>query len=746
MENTAHSTEIIKQHGLKQKEYKEIVRLIGRHPNINELGMFSVMWSEHCCYKSSKMLIDQFPTKGENIVCGPGENAGIVDLGDDICITFKIESHNHPTAVEPFQGATTGVGGILRDIFTMGARPIANLNSLRFGNLDNKRNRYLFSNAVGGIAWYGNCVGVPTIGGECWFDDKFSGNPLVNAMTVGIIYNKKIVKSGARGAGNSVIYVGSRTGRDGMAGAAFASKEITEESNKDRPAVQVGDPFKGKLLIESCLEAFKTNKVLACQDMGAAGLTCSISEMASNGNVGITLNLDKVPSTANDITPYEYLLSESQERMLLITKAKDENEIIKIFTKWGLSAVKVGEVIEEKRLIVTHKNKEVVNLPSDSITKNAPLYELQATIPEYYTKNKEFSIDTIPDITIEQIESTLFNLLSSLNICSKEWVYEQFDRQVQNNSILHSTHNTSALIRLRDQSGKPIQKGLSICLDCNSRYTYLDPYIGASLAVIEAARNLAVIGSKPLAITNNLNFANPEKPEMFWQLKEACRGIADTCRELKLCVTGGNVSLYNETNGDAILPTPVIGMIGVIDNIKNTITPGFKNIDDIVILVGETKNELSGSEYLYITSKISGNNPPSFNIENEKKLHQFCIECAKEELINSCTDISEGGLLIAICESVFINDKGVKLTSNILSLTTRMDSSLFGESSGRLIVSVSPDNWKKTKEKLEHLSLNYTIIGKIQENFIEIENTPIKMCLLKAKTAWKNALSSIMQH
>ena len=746
MENTAHSTEIIKQHGLKQEEYKEIVRLIGRHPNINELGMFSVMWSEHCCYKSSKLLIDQFPTKGENIVCGPGENAGIVDLGDDICITFKIESHNHPTAVEPFQGATTGVGGILRDIFTMGARPIANLNSLRFGNLDNKRNRYLFSNAVGGIAWYGNCVGVPTVGGECWFDDKFSGNPLVNAMTVGIIYNKKIVKSGARGAGNSVIYVGSRTGRDGMAGAAFASKEITEESNKDRPAVQVGDPFKGKLLIESCLEAFKTNKVIACQDMGAAGLTCSISEMASNGNVGIKLNLDKVPSTANDITPYEYLLSESQERMLLITKPEDENEIINIFTKWGLSAIKVGEVLEEKRLIVIHKNKEVVNLPSDSITKNAPLYELQAIIPEYYTKNKEFNINSIPDITLEQIESILFNLLSSINICSKEWVYEQFDRQVQNNSILHSAHNTSALIRLRDQTGKPLQKGLSICLDCNSRYTYLDPYIGASLAVIEAARNLAVIGSKPLAITNNLNFANPEKPEMFWQLKEACRGIADTCRELNLCVTGGNVSLYNETNGDAILPTPVIGMIGVIDNIKNAITPGFKNIGDIIILIGETKNELSGSEYLYITNKILGSNPPSFNIENEKKLHQFCIECAKEELINSCTDISEGGLLITICESGFNNNKGVKLTSNILSLTTRMDSSLFGESSGRLIVSVSPDDWKKTKEKLEHLSLNYTIIGKIQDNFIEIENTQIIMCLLKAKTAWKNALSSIMQH
>lgn len=745
MENIAISTEIIQKHGLKLSEYEEIVRLLGRHPNINELGMFSVMWSEHCCYKSSKLLINQFPTKGDNIVCGPGENAGIVDLGDDICVTFKIESHNHPTAVEPFQGATTGVGGILRDIFTMGARPIANLNSLRFGPLNNKHNKYLFSNAVAGIAWYGNCVGVPTVGGECWFDNKFSGNPLVNAMTVGILYNKKIIKSGAKGVGNSVIYVGSRTGRDGMAGAAFASKEITEESNKDRPAVQVGDPFKGKLLIESCLEAFKTNKVIACQDMGAAGLTCSISEMASNGNVGIRLDLDKVPSTANDITPYEFLLSESQERMLLITKAEDENEIINIFTKWGLSAVNVGEVLEDKRLIVTHKEKVVVNIPSESITKNAPIYDLPTRIPDYYTENQLFKIDSIPDITIDQVESTLFNLLNSLNICSKEWIYQQFDRQVQNNSILHSTHHTSALIRLRDQNNKPILKGLSICLDCNSRYTYLDPYTGASLAVLEAARNLAVIGSKPLAITNNLNFANPEKPEIFWQLKEACRGIKDTCNALNICVTGGNVSLYNETEGEAILPTPVIGMIGIIDNLNNAITPGFINTNDMVILIGETKDEISGSEYLYKTHNISGHMPPDINIEREKKIHQFCIESSKEGLINSCNDISEGGLLTTICKCAFINNKGVKLKNNVLSLTSRLDSSLFGESSGRLIVSISPDNWNKTKEKLEQLSLNYTIIGKIQDNFVEIENTPIKICLLKAKTAWKNALTSIMK-
>ncbi|MGD9581195.1 MAG: phosphoribosylformylglycinamidine synthase subunit PurL [Vampirovibrionia bacterium] len=736
---------IAKQHGLKEEEYKKIINLIGRKPNINELGMFSVMWSEHCCYKSSKNLISQFPTKNEFVVCGPGENAGIIDFEDDIYITFKIESHNHPTAVEPFQGATTGVGGILRDIFTMGARPIANLNSLRFGNLEDKRNRYLFSNAVAGIAWYGNCVGVPTVGGETWFDDKFTGNPLVNAMTVGVIYDKKIIKSGAKGIGNSLIYVGSRTGRDGMAGAAFASKEITEESNKDRPAVQVGDPFKGKLLIESCLEAFKTNKVIACQDMGAAGLTCSVSEMASNGDVGIKLNLDLIPSTSNDITPYEFLLSESQERMMLVTKPEDSEEIINIFKKWGLPAVKVGEIISDKRIIITHKNEEVVNIPSESLTKNAPCYDLPDTIPEYIKEFQDICIDKIPDIEDILIENKLLELLNTLNICSKNWVYQQFDRQVQNNTILHSDHNTSALIRLRDKTGKPLLKGVSICLDCNSRYTYIDPYKGTCLAILEAARNLAVIGSKPLAITNNLNFANPEKPQMFWQLKEACRAIKDTCSELNIPVTGGNVSLYNESNGEAILPTPVIGMIGKTNNINNTITPDFKYNDDIVLLVGEYNFKIDGSEYLYKYFNKTGKSIPEYNINDEKMIHKFCIECADSNLLNSCTDISIGGLLITISKCCFKNNKGIKLTNKILSLSNRKDESIFGESSGNLIISISPENLKKTKEKLEQLSLNYTIIGKIQDQYIEIENTPVKICLAKAHKAWKSALPTIMK-
>lgn len=745
IKNPPIAKEVIDHHGLKQEEYDLIVELIGKHPNLTELGMFSVMWSEHCCYKSSKPLITQFPTKGEKVVCGPGENAGVIDVGDNIFVAFKVESHNHPTAVEPFQGAATGVGGILRDIFTMNARPIANFNSLRFGELDDKMNRFLFSGAVAGIAFYGNCVGVPTLGGECFFDNSFSGNPLVNAMTVGVLYNKEIIKSGAKGPGNTVMYVGSKTGKDGLAGAAFASKEITEESNKDRPAVQVGDPFTGKQLIEACLEAFDTKKVIACQDMGAAGLTCSISEMANNGDVGIILDLDKVPVRTENITPYEMMLSESQERMLLICEPQDAEEIRGIFEKWGLSAVNVGQVTEDERLVVLYKDEEVVNIPAYSITRHAPVYNHKAETPEYLQKTKAWKADQLKDLQVNQIEQTLENLLASTNICSRDWVFNQYDRQVQNNSILQSEQQTGAVIRLRDKEGNFLKRGVSVSLDCNSRYTYLDPYKGARLALAESARNVAVTGAKPIAITNNLNFANPEKPQMFWQLSEACRGIKDGCHELNVCVTGGNVSLYNETNGIPIYPTPVIGMVGLIDDVSKAMSPGFKQAGDTVILVGNNDVDLGGSEYLKVTQNLQTGDIPDADFDHEKNLHQFCIEASQNELLQSCCDLAEGGLLVTVTEAAIKGKLGVKLTEKTTKLTSRLDASLFGETPGRLLISTTSQNQEKVIELLKNNNLTYNIIGTVQENKIEIENTQLSITTKKVKEIWETTLATTMK-
>lgn len=736
--------ETIEKHGIKQQEYQNIIKLLGRHPNINELGMFSVMWSEHCCYKSSKKLLKTLPTEAEHVVCGPGENAGIIDIGDDIYITFKIESHNHPTAVEPYQGAATGVGGILRDIFTMGARPIALLNSLRFGNLNNPKNRYLFGKAVAGIAGYGNCMGIPTVGGECCFDDCFSGNPLVNAMAVGVIYDKNIITSGAQGTGNPVIYVGSATGRDGMGGAAFASKEITDDSEKDRPAVQVGDPFTEKLLMEACLEAFQTDAVIAAQDMGAAGLTCSVSEMASKGNMGINLDLDKVPARADNMIPYEYLLSESQERMLFVVDKDKVGTIQKIFDKWELPAVQVGTVTDSDKIVITFKKDIVVDLDPKSLTDNAPEYAHPSAEPDYIKECQAFKLDSVEDISLNQLESTLLKILNSPNIASKAWVFNQYDRQVQNNSITESADNAAALVRIRDKHGKLTNKGLAISVDCNSRFTYLDPYNGAALAVLEAARNVACTGAKPLAITNNLNFANPEKPEMFWQLEQAAKGMADACKALNTPVTGGNVSLYNETNATPIYPTPVIGMVGLIENVNNSLKTGFTTPEDIIILVGETKEELGGSEYLATLHNIVKGKIPSYSFSHEQKLHQFCETAAEMKLLSSCNDLSEGGLLVALAESCITNSLGAKLVSNTAKLTTRLDASLFGESTGRLLLSLSAQNLDKTKGLLEKLDLPYNIIGRVQPDLLEIENSILKIRIDEVKKVWTSALPRLM--
>ncbi|MGF1675165.1 MAG: phosphoribosylformylglycinamidine synthase subunit PurL, partial [Rivularia sp. (in: cyanobacteria)] len=558
------SPEEIAKEGIKPEEYQKIVCILGRHPNKAELGMFGVMWSEHCCYKNSRPLLKQFPTTGERILVGPGENAGVVDLGDGFQLAFKIESHNHPSAVEPFQGAATGVGGILRDIFTMGARPIAVLNSLRFGNLEDAKTQRLFSGVVSGIAHYGNCVGVPTVGGEVYFDPAYSGNPLVNVMALGLMETPEIVKSGASGIGNPVLYVGSTTGRDGMGGASFASAELSDESVDNRPAVQVGDPFLEKSLIEACLEAFKTGAVVAAQDMGAAGITCSTSEMAAKGGVGVEFDLDKIPHRETGMIPYEYLLSESQERMLFVAHKGREQELIDIFVRWGLNAVVAGKVIEEPIVRILYQGEIAAEIPATALAENTPIYnrELLTEPPEYARKAWEWTSDNLPLCSHEGIEiqgklqswnDILLTLLDTPTIASKSWVYRQYDHQVQNNTVILPGGADAAIIRLR-----PIEKGMggqseiqnpkskiqnpksgvAATVDCNSRYVYLDPYEGAKAVVAEAARNLSCVGAEPLAVTDNLNFGSPEKSIGYWQLAEACRGLAEGCQELSTPVTG----------------------------------------------------------------------------------------------------------------------------------------------------------------------------------------------------------------
>ncbi|MGF1492364.1 MAG: phosphoribosylformylglycinamidine synthase subunit PurL, partial [Microcoleaceae cyanobacterium] len=608
--------EEIAEEGIKPDEYQEIVNRLGRHPNKAELGMFGVMWSEHCCYKNSRPLLKQFPTTGERILVGPGENAGVVDYGDVLQLAFKIESHNHPSAVEPFQGAATGVGGILRDIFTMGARPIAVLNSLRFGSLEDPRTRQIFQGVVAGISHYGNCFGVPTVGGEVSFDPAYAGNPLVNAMAIGLMETNEIVKSGAAGIGNPVLYVGSTTGRDGMGGASFASAELSDESMEDRPAVQVGDPFLEKSLVEACLEAFKTGAVVAAQDMGAAGITCSTSEMAANGGVGIDLDLDKIPVRETGMVPYEYLLSESQERMLFVGQKGREQELIDSFHKWGLQAVVAGTVIQEPIVRIWFEGEIAAEIPATALADNTPIYqrELLPEPPEYAQQAWQWTEDLLPPCTVSGVfvgtafqtwNQVLLTLLDTPTIASKRWVYRQYDYQVQNNTVMVPGGADAAVVRLRSvnsatdcatnsaEAGRIPQayRGVAATVDCNSRHVYLDPYEGAKAVVAEAARNLSCVGAEPIAVTDNLNFGSPEQPIGYWQLAESCRGIADACREFNTPVTGGNVSLYNETldsqgKPQAIYPTPVVGMVGLIEDIRNVCGQGWQTSGDLIYLLG----------------------------------------------------------------------------------------------------------------------------------------------------------------
>jgi phosphoribosylformylglycinamidine synthase II len=713
--NCPFSAEEIASEGIKPEEYEEIVRRLGRHPNKAELGMFGVMWSEHCCYKNSRPLLKQFPTTGERILVGPGENAGVVDFGDGLHIAFKIESHNHPSAIEPFQGAATGVGGILRDIFTMGARPIAALNSLRFGSLEDSRTRQIFKGVVSGISHYGNCFGVPTVGGEVYFDPAYNGNPLVNAMAIGLMETPEIVKSGASGIGNPVLYVGSTTGRDGMGGASFASAELSEESIQDRPAVQVGDPFLEKSLVEACLEAFKTGAVVAAQDMGAAGITCSTSEMAAKGGVGIELDLDKIPVRETGMVPYEYLLSESQERMLFVAQKGREQELIEIFHRWGLQAVVAGTVIAEPIVRILFKEGIAAEIPADALAENTPLYprEILSEPPEYAQKAWQWTPESLPESTISGLEingefqswnQVLLTLLDTPSIASKRWVYRQYDHQVQNNTVLVPGGGDAAVIRLRPLEPVPnfkgsINKGLAATVDCNSRYVYLDPYEGAKATVAEAARNLSCVGAEPIAVTDNLNFGSPEKPIGYWQLAEACRGISDGCKAFNTPVTGGNVSLYNETldaegNPEAIYPTPVVGMVGLISDLTKICGQGWKNSGDLIYLLGDDKilPTLGASEYLAVVHQTIAGKPPRVDFELEQTVQAACREGIRQGWIQSAHDCGEGGLAVALAECGISGKKGATVKLSLSSDShERWDHILFAEGGGRILVSIKPE-------------------------------------------------------
>ncbi len=745
------SPEEIASVGLKPEEYEEIVQRLGRHPNKAELGMFGVMWSEHCCYKNSRPLLKQFPTTGDRILVGPGENAGVVDLGDGLRLAFKIESHNHPSAIEPFQGAATGVGGILRDIFTMGARPIALLNSLRFGSLEDARTRRLFTGVVSGIAHYGNCVGVPTVGGEVYFDPAYSGNPLVNVMALGLMETEEIVKSGAVGLGNPVLYVGSTTGRDGMGGASFASAELSDESEQNRPAVQVGDPFLEKSLIEACLEAFKTGAVVAAQDMGAAGITCSTSEMAAKGGVGIELDLDQIPVRETGMVPYEYLLSESQERMLFVAHQGREQELIEIFHRWGLHAVVAGIVIAEPVVRILFQGEVAAEIPAEALAENTPLYhrKLLSEPPEYARKASEWTSDHLPQSTLDGIEiqgcfrtwnDILLTLLNTPTIASKRWIYRQYDQQVQNNTVVLPGNADAAVIRLRPvEPHLPIPlKGVAATVDCNPRYVYIDPYEGAKAVVAEAARNLSCVGAEPLAVTDNLNFGSPEKPVGYWQLAEACRGLADACRELGTPVTGGNVSLYNETLDAAgapqpIYPTPVVGMVGLIPDLTRVCGQGWQAKGDLIYLLGERLEEadrvtLGCSEYLTTIYGIVTGLPPRVDFDLERRAQNACRGGIRQGWVRSAHDCAEGGVAIALAEACISGCLGAEINLG-LTLTQiednswRWDHLLFGEGGARIIVSVSLQDeaiWESyLKQQLDNDWQKIGLVGN--------SNTPLRV-------------------
>ena len=729
---------IAKEHGLSEREYSKIIEILGREPNFVELGIFSVMWSEHCSYKSSIKMLKTLPREGGRLLVGAGEeNAGLVDLGDGLAAAFKIESHNHPSAVEPYEGAATGVGGIMRDVFTMGARPIASMNSLRFGSLERSRNRYLLDHVVEGIADYGNWLGIPTIGGEVVIEDCYSGNCLVNAMALGIVDTKHVASAVASGVGNPVFIVGSKTGRDGIHGATFASVELTEETESKRSNVQVGDPFTEKLLMEASLELSKKSWLVGMQDMGAAGITCSCSEMSAKGNSGIKIDLDKVPLREKEMNAYEIMLSESQERMLVVTEKGFELELQKIFEKWELHCTRVGEVTGTGMLEVYQGSKKVAAIPSEELVlgSGAPQYDMPVREPAYFTKLNNFNIESIPEP--EDFTKSLLTLLSSPNITNKQFVFRQYDSTVRSNTV-QGPGGDAAVIRL-----KGTQKGLAISTDCNGRYVYLNPRMGGQIAVAESARNVVCAGAEPIAITNCLNFGNPQDPEIYWQFKEAVLGVGEACRALNTPVTGGNVSFYNETGETAVYPTPVIGMVGLLENIEQNTTIEFKGAGDFIVTLGALNGCVGGSEYLRtIHGQIKG--PiPHLNLELEMGIQELCLDAIKKGIIKSAHDLSDGGLAVNISESIVHSKPGLGAKLDVVR-KLRDDELVFGECQSVIVVSLEEAALYELILLAQKLDVHTQTIGRVTDTGSLVINDLMEIPRNKMENAYFNSLEKIM--
>lgn len=746
------TSETIKQHNLTQDEYTKICDLMGREPNLTELGVFSVMWSEHCSYKSSRVHLKRLPTRGPRVIVPPGENAGVVDIGDDWCVAFKVESHNHPSFIEPFQGAATGVGGILRDVFTMGARPMAAMNSLRFGPLSEasasadrqrtlNRNKSILKGCVSGIGHYGNCFGVPTIGGEVVFDESYSLNPLVNAFALGLVRQDQIFFGKASGIGNPVMYVGAKTGRDGIHGATMASAEFDEEALEKRPTVQVGDPFLEKLLLEACLEAMRSGAIEGIQDMGAAGLTSSSVEMAARAGTGLEIDLTLVPQRETGMTAYEMLLSESQERMLIVARRGREKEVVEIFNKWDLDAVVIGKVVEGDRLKIIHNGKVEADLPVLALTDEAPKYEREMSprskVQSPKTERPDFGH---LDLDFGQVLRTL---LASPNICSKHWVYEQYDSMVRTNTAVLPGAD-AAVIRVKET-----RRAIAMCLDGNGRYVGVNAFEGAKLTVAEAARNVVCVGAKPIAVTNCLNFASPERPEVMRSFSDVIDGLIEACEIFETPVVSGNVSFYNETDGRGILPTPVIGMVGVVDDVRKLITQGFKAEGDVIALLGTTGDDLSVSEFaqtiagLSFDEMASKGRVPQLDLALEKQVQDACLKLADDGLIRSAHDCSDGGLAVALAELCFssLGRDAVGADIELASGGISKEAVLFGETPSRIIITFAAEDLGKVKAAVGDIPC--AVIGKVAGANLRIsvdESVAIDSPVAELEGLWKNSL------
>lgn len=751
MNETKITPDIVAQHGFTPEEYEKVLEIMEREPSMTELGIFSVMWSEHCSYKSSRVHLKRLPTTGERVIVPPGENAGVVDIGDDWCVAFKVESHNHPSFIEPFQGAATGVGGILRDVFTMGARPIAAMNSLRFGHLNDekhgKRNKSILKGCVDGIAHYGNAFGVPTVGGEVVFDEAYNLNPLVNAFALGIVRKNQIFFGKAEGIGNPVLYVGAKTGRDGIHGATMASAEFDEEALEKRPTVQVGDPFLEKLLLEACLEAMRSGAIAGIQDMGAAGLTSSSVEMASRAGTGLDLDLTLVPQRETGMTAYEMMLSESQERMLIVAKSGREKEVVDVFKKWDLDAVVIGKVVEGNRLRVFHKGNLEADIPVDTVTDAAPRYQRKMSPPvrEAEKRRKGEEIANRQSPTADQTEA-LKMLLAAPNICSKRWVYEQYDYMVRTNTAILPGAD-AAVVRVKET-----RRAISMCLDGNGKFSAINPKEGAKLIVAESARNNVCVGAKPIAVTNCLNFPSPERPEIMWAFSETIDGISEACEAFETPVISGNVSFYNETDGKGILPTPTIGMVGLLEDVRKLVTHGFKDDGDLIAILGENRDDLAASEYaqtvlgLTTAELIENGIVPEIDLELEQKVQKTCLKLADKLLLKSAHDCADGGLAVTIAESCFsslnreANGAEINLTNDE---NLSLESLLFGESPSRIVISFAADKSDEIQAVIEESNCPFQVVGKVSGENLAVkinEEQAIFASITELENIWKTSL------